>query len=350
MDKSFSSDQKNASQSPSESQSSSEAQMSQDTKNQSVSHSGTEIIQITRLSELADHYSVFVFPIFGTLHNGQSLSEEAFTCLQNLADLGKTVTIFSNVPKRRHVLIQDLASLGVPPSLYQHVIASGEVAYHALKMRNDPFHARLGKRAYIYGSSDALRMIEGLDIKKTTFLDEADFLLALGPDEWHSDLNYYKPSLRAAKKHNLPMVCVSPDLHVEYQGERSIRAGSIAAYYEELGGDVFYHGKPYRPFYKSLLADLDPFQPKDILVLGDSYLTDIKGASKIGLDSVLCLNETTKIDFELSGLQSHYKSRKSKQKKENETVGAILDPMKIMRSLLQEQDYAPKYLMERLKW
>ncbi len=304
------------------------------------------IIKVSNLSHLVDDYQVFVFPIFGTLHNGQSLSETAFDCLQHLADKGKTVTIFSNVPKRRHVLIQDLASIGVPPSLYQHVITSGEEAYEALKTRSDSFHARLGNRAYIFGSSESLRFIEGLDIKRTQFLDEADFLLALGPDEWHSELDYYKPALRRAIRYQLPMVCTSPDMHVEFEGTRAIRAGAIAAYYEELGGDVFYHGKPYRPFYKSLLKDLDPFTAKDILILGDSYLTDIKGASKMGIDSLLCLSETTKIDFELSGLQKRYKKRKAKQVELDQNPNSLA----IIKSLLQEQDFAPRYIMEALKW
>lgn len=304
------------------------------------------IKQVSTLSELVDLYKVFVFPIFGTLHNGHRLSEEAFICLQKLFELGKTVTIFSNVPKRRHVLIQDLASLGVPPSLYQHIITSGEEAYQALKTKKDSFHARLGTRAYIFGSSDALRFIEGLDIKRAKFLDEADFLLALGPDEWHNDLDYYKPALRRAIRYTLPMVCCSPDLHVEYSGERSIRAGAIANYYEELGGDVFYHGKPYRPFYKSMLNDLKPFEKKDVLILGDSYFTDIKGASKMGIDSVLCLSETTKIDFELSGLQKNYKKKKDNKILLNESANS----QHIIKSILSKQDFAPTYLMEKLRW
>lgn len=310
------------------------------------SGSSNQIQSLERLSEITDTYDVFVFPIFGTLHNGHSLSESAFLCLQNLSELGKTVAICSNVPKRRHVLIQDLAALGVSPSLYQHVITSGEEAYHSLKERSDPFHAKLGQRAYVYGSSNAFRMLDGLCIEKTTFLDEADFLLALGPDEWHSELDHYKPSLRIARRNDLPMVCVSPDLYVEYGGNRSIRAGSLAYYYESLGGDVFYHGKPYRPFYMSLLKDLAPFQKQDILMVGDSYLTDIKGASKMGLASLLCLNATTKIDFELSGIKSDYLKRKQKQLE----IKKSINPLSVLKALLAEQDYAPTYIMENIRW
>lgn len=273
-----------------------------------------------------------MFPIFGTLHNGKRLSEEAFQCLRHLAELGKTVAIFSNVPKRRNALIQDLATIGIPPSLYQHVITSGEEVYHALKERKDPFHAALGKKCYALGSSDSLMLLNGLDIKRVRFMDEAEFILALGPDDWHSDLEYYKPILQQAAEFNLPMVCASPDLYVKYQGQKSIRAGAMAQYYEDLGGDVAYHGKPHCPFYKSLLKDLDPFQKEDVLILGDSFLTDIEGAVKMGMDSLLCMTDTTSVDLKMTA-------------KEMKT-GSFED----IEIYINGLDIQPTYIMRTLTW
>ncbi len=287
---------------------------------------------ITHLSTLADRYNVFVFPIFGTLHNGKHLSEDAFRCLLNLSELGKTVTIFSNVPKRRHVLIQDLATIGIPPSLYQHVITSGEEAFHALQSRKDPFHSNLGKKCYIIGSSSSLNLLKGLDLHHVTFIDEADFVLALGADEWHADLDYYKPILKKAYDLELPMVCASPDLYVKYQGEKSIRAGALAQYYEALGGEVAYHGKPHKAFYKSLLKDLEPFQKTDVLILGDSYLTDIAGAINMSIDSLLCITDTTSIDLNMT-------------RQEYETF-SLEDLEKRIYSL----GVAPTYIMKKLCW
>ena len=292
----------------------------------------TKTTHIDHLATLVDRYNVFVFPIFGTLHNGKRLSEEAFRCLQGLSELGKTVAIFSNVPKRRHVLIQDLATIGIPPSLYQHVITSGEEAFCALKHRKDAFHARLGTKCYVIGSSESLRLLEGLDLRRTTFLDEADFLLALGPNEWHADLDHYKPLLQQACDLPLPMVCASPDLYVKYQGEKSIRAGALAQYYEALGGEVAYHGKPYKAFYQSLLKDLDPFEKKDVLILGDSYLTDIEGASNMGIESLLCITDTTSIDLQMTAQEFEKSSFEDLERRIN-TLGA-----------------APTYIMKKLCW
>lgn len=291
-----------------------------------------EIQHIIHLSTLVDRYSVFVLPIFGTLHNGKRLSERAFTCLRNLSTLGKTVAIFSNIPKRRHVLIQDLANIGIPPSLYQHVITSGEEVFHALKERKDAFHSALGKRCYVLGSSESLTLLEGLQLNRVKFIDEADFLLALGPTEWHSDLDYYKPLLKQAYDLNLPMVCASPDLYVKYQGEKSIRAGALAHYYEALGGEVAYHGKPHKTFYKSLLKYLEPFQKNDILILGDSFLTDIKGAVNMNIDSLLCLTDTTAVELKISS--------EALQKPSFDQV----------REKIQPLGNPPTYIMEALLW
>lgn len=287
---------------------------------------------IDHLATLVERYSVFVFPIFGTLHNGKRLSEEAFRCLRGLSELGKTVAIFSNVPKRRHVLIQDLANIGIPPSLYQHVITSGEEAFHALKCRKDPFHSSLGNKCYVIGSSDSLTLLEDLNLRRTTFLDEADFVLALGPNEWHTDLDYYKPLLKQAHDLELPMVCASPDLYVKYQGEKSIRAGALAQYYEALGGEVSYHGKPHGDFYKSLLKDLHPFQKSDVLILGDSYLTDIEGAANMNMDSLLCMTDTTSIDLKMTTQESEQSSFEDLERRIN-TLGV-----------------APTYIMKKLCW
>tara|TARA_R110002095_G_scaffold114088_2_gene99640 strand:- start:355 stop:1272 length:918 start_codon:yes stop_codon:yes gene_type:complete len=295
-------------------------------------HDNIKTQQISHLSTLADRYSVFVLPVFGTLHNGKQLSEKAFTCLRNLSAAGKNVAIFSNVPKRRHVLIQDLANIGIPPSLYQHVITSGEEVFHALKERQDPFHSALGKKCYVIGSSESLKLLEGLDLNRVTFIDEADFVLALGPNEWHSALDHYKPILKQACDLNLPLVCASPDLYVKYQGARSIRAGALAQYYETLGGEVAYHGKPHKAFYNSLLKDLNPFQKSDILILGDSFMIDIKGAIKMNIDSLLCMSDTTAVELEMPSETFKNSSLETLQEK------------------IHALGVAPTYIMKELSW
>ena len=225
-----------------------------------------------------------------------------------------------------------MANIGIPPSLYQHVITSGEEVFHALKDRKDAFHSSLGKKCYVIGSSQSLSLLEGLNLSRVTFIDEADFILALGPDEWHSDLEYYKPALKQAADLELPLLCASPDLYVKYQGQQSIRAGALALYYESLGGQVGYHGKPYKPFYESLLRDLEPFQKSDVLIFGDSFLTDIKGAMAMKIDSLLGMSDTTAVELQMTS-----------QEMKSTSVDLIQEKIQALGAV-------PTYIMEELSW
>jgi ribonucleotide monophosphatase NagD (HAD superfamily) len=83
------------------------------------------------------------------------------------------------------------------------------------------------------------------------------------------------------------MVCANPDLVVMRGGERELCAGAVARRYEELDGEVRYHGKPYRPIYDTCFALLGDPDPARVLAVGDSLRTDIAGANAVGIDSVL---------------------------------------------------------------
>jgi ribonucleotide monophosphatase NagD (HAD superfamily) len=69
-------------------------------------------------------------------------------------------------------------------------------------------------------------------------------------------------------------------------------AGAIALAYEEMGGQVFYAGKPHGPVYDKALAVGSQLQgrsiPKErVLAVGDAIRTDIAGADAFGIDSLL---------------------------------------------------------------
>jgi ribonucleotide monophosphatase NagD (HAD superfamily) len=84
----------------------------------------------------------------------------------------------------------------------------------------------------------------------------------------------------------LPMVCANPDF-ARLTPTGIIEAPGILAHrYEALGGNVFYHGKPYPPIYDACLAAL-ACRPEKVLAIGDSIEHDVVGASRVGLRSAL---------------------------------------------------------------
>lgn len=90
----------------------------------------------------------------------------------------------------------------------------------------------------------------------------------------------------------LPMICANPDLVVERGDKLVYCAGALAALYAEKGGEVIYAGKPYLPIYQRTFAAIDrikgaPVPKERVLAIGDGVDTDLLGAHRAGLQSVL---------------------------------------------------------------
>ena len=64
-------------------------------------------------------------------------------------------------------------------------------------------------------------------------------------------------------------------------------AGAIALAYEQAGGVVEWFGKPHPPAYQACFALLPGMERARIVAIGDSLRTDIAGAERMNLDSIL---------------------------------------------------------------
>ena len=82
------------------------------------------------------------------------------------------------------------------------------------------------------------------------------------------------------------MVCANPDLEVIRGARRELCAGAIALGYEELGGEVRYHGKPHAEIYATGLAMIEMPAHARIAAIGDSLRTDIAGAAGAAIDGI----------------------------------------------------------------
>jgi ribonucleotide monophosphatase NagD (HAD superfamily) len=79
------------------------------------------------------------------------------------------------------------------------------------------------------------------------------------------------------------MLCANPDI-VRVSPEGTVAApGALARRYEELGGRVFYHGKPYPAIYATCLQALKGCERERVIAIGDSIEHDIVGAARAGL-------------------------------------------------------------------
>jgi HAD superfamily hydrolase (TIGR01450 family) len=111
------------------------------------------------------------------------------------------------------------------------------------------------------------------------------------------------PQALEAKKHNLKMICVNPDMIVVKQnGIEMICAGTLAQEYQKIGGEVIFYGKPFLSVYKMVCEIFNNPENKKILMIGDGLETDIKGAKNFVIDSLLVtggiLSKSLNINYE----------------------------------------------------
>jgi HAD superfamily hydrolase (TIGR01459 family) len=239
------------------------------------------------LRELAPHYDGFILDLWGVIHDGVAPMPGAVDCLRSLMESDKRIILLSNAPRRADDVVRRITRIGVPAGLYHHVMSSGEEAWQHLRRRDDPFYAALGWRCLHIGSERDIEIRHGLDLEFVDTAEEAEFVLNTGPAGWDDRLEDYEPILQLALDRNLPMICANPDIVVMHGNQLALCAGALAKWYEEAGGRVRWHGKPFRSVYDTCVELLGIDDCSRILAVGDSVRTDIAGAAGAGIDSLL---------------------------------------------------------------
>lgn len=244
---------------------------------------------LSHISALVSRYDGFILDLWGVVHNGVAPIPGAVDCMRSLMRSGKGVALLSNAPRRAEDVARRVALIGVPKDCYHHVMSSGEEVWQYLHRRNDPFYAGLGRRCLQIGSDRDLEIREGLQLEFVDSAETADFILNTGPAGWDDTIEDYAPLLRRLLARDLPMICANPDLVVMHGTKLVLCAGALAEWYENEGGTVRWHGKPYRSVYDSCLALLGITDRSRVLAVGDSIRTDIAGAAAASLDSLFII-------------------------------------------------------------
>jgi HAD superfamily hydrolase (TIGR01459 family) len=243
--------------------------------------------EITGMREIAAEYDGFVLDLWGVVHDGVHPYPGVLDCMAALVAAGKRIALLSNAPRRAGDVVRRITAIGVPQGLYHAVMSSGEEAWQYLKRGDDPFYAGLGRKCLHICSDRDLEIRIGLDLDYVEDAETADFILNTGPAGWDDTLDDYAPLLAASRELGLKMICANPDLMVMHGAKMALCAGALAVHYEEIGGQVRWHGKPYPSVYGSCLELLGVADKSRILAIGDSMRTDIAGANGAGLDCLL---------------------------------------------------------------
>ncbi|MEE3626057.1 TIGR01459 family HAD-type hydrolase [Nitrospirillum sp. BR 11752] len=242
----------------------------------------------TGLSHLADRYDGFILDLWGVVHDGIAPYPGVPECLKTLRARGKRVCLLSNAPRRVDAAADRLTEMGLTPDHYDALLTSGEATHDALRDPPDAWHAALGPTLLHIGPDrDAGVYLDLPGRIKVDRPEDADFVLNTGIVDFSESLADYEPILAACAALKLPMVCANPDLVVHVGPQLVICAGELARRYEELGGDVRQHGKPYPGVYARCFDLLGDIPRQRILAVGDSLRTDMAGANAAGIDGLL---------------------------------------------------------------
>lgn len=239
------------------------------------------------IGALIDGYDGVILDLWGVVHDGRTPYPDAVPTLERLMATGKKVVMLSNAPRRATAVINGMTDIGIARTLYHDVLSSGELAWRALKRRDDDWLQGLGHRCLHIGPDRDHGLMDELELERIAAPESGAFILNTGPWRDEETLADFEDVLSAAAAKGMAMICANPDMEVIRGGVRIICAGTLAQHYGELGGDVRAFGKPHPATYDACLELMGLKAEARMLAIGDSFATDIAGANAAGLDVVL---------------------------------------------------------------
>ena len=249
------------------------------------------------LKSIVENYDFFFIDLWGVIHNGIRLHENAIHTLSKISEAKKDYILLTNAPRPNKTVKIFLEKLGLDKSMREKVFTSGEAALGYLKKNY------ISQKFYHIGPPRDFNLFIDFKNKKTEDIDKSNYLLCTGLYDQHDqDLNFYKELLinSISKK----MICTNPDLIVDRGKKREYCAGSVAMTFEKLGGEVIYFGKPYQEVYNQATNG----DKKNVIAIGDNLRTDIKGANNMNYDSLVITGGVHKKEFEKEGIEKVLKN------------------------------------------
>ena len=229
---------------------------------------------------------VILCDLWGVIHNGKEVFLDSRLFLEHMKEREIKVIFISNAPRPNSVVQSGLIKkLGLSDNLFHSIVSSGDITINMINKFNH------GYKYFHIGPPKDYDLLEDIKIEKVELLDDADFVLCTGfDDDEQQTPKDYKNILLDMTQLNLPMVCANPDLIVIRGDKKIFCAGSIAELYCQLGGKVRYYGKPYQEIYTHVLENALAKglieNKSQMIAIGDSVRTDIKGANNFGINSI----------------------------------------------------------------
>lgn len=246
---------------------------------------------IKTLADVSDNYDALFVDLWGCVHNGVTAFPDAVEALRTYRAKGGKVVLVTNSPRARDGVADQLENqFDVPADCYDALATSGDSARSAM------FQGAVGTKVWFIGQDYDLPFFQPPSFLENPVaiervpLEQAEGIVCTGPLDATADPKDMRPYFAVARERGMKMLCANPDIVVDRGETREWCAGALAQFYEEIGGESLYFGKPHPPIYdlaRRHLTSLGTHVPDTrILCIGDGILTDIAGAMGEDIDSL----------------------------------------------------------------
>lgn len=244
------------------------------------------------LSEIQDNYDLFLFDMWGVIIEGDETYEGVVDAINKLAE-NKKVLFLTNAPRPNNIIANNLIKWGFHNITNDRVFTSGDIARSIIKEKF--LDKNIIPKIMHLGEDKNDQILQGINHIKVDNTDEAHILLLTLYRDEHENINEYDKLLQeAAQNKNLLTICANPDTIVPNKGVQRYCAGYFAEIFEKASGEVIYTGKPKREIYDKILQFYPHIPKNKILMIGDTFDTDIAGAKTVGIDAALVLTGNSK--------------------------------------------------------
>jgi HAD superfamily hydrolase (TIGR01459 family) len=238
---------------------------------------------VSHVAPILANYDVLLCDIWGVVHDGRVAIPENCAALTRFRERGGTVVLVSNAPVPPDAVARILADKTVPRAAWDRIVSSGGLAIEHLLSHGYQRVHRLGPP----GRDAAFFAALPPDVP----LADADAIACSGLFNDHTETaEMYRERLQAPAARGVPMVCANPDLVVHVGHDLLPCAGALGIVYEDLGGKVFWTGKPHAIAYGTALQLATELRGGEtlksrILAVGDAVRTDLAAAAGAGVDA-----------------------------------------------------------------
>ena len=252
------------------------------------------------LAELKDEFDAFVFDSFGVLNVGDTPIDGACRRIEELRNDGKQLAILTNaatVPLGK--LVHKYTQLGFQFEASE-IISSREVLAGGLRCFDGEM--RWGVAAPLQSNIDELPgRCHRLDTETAGF-NYADGFILLSSQGWTLELQSMLAEALAGQPR--PVLVGNPDIVAPREGGLSLEPGAYAHQIADaLGVEPVFYGKPFGNAFAEVAGRFEPaVDPRRIVMIGDSFHTDILGGAAAGWRTVLVTDHGLVKDLDVDAL------------------------------------------------